>query len=49
MDITDRLPYIFVCIVILVALIVYKCGRDYRRHSAARQSDLMQLPHHKAE
>ena len=49
MDITDRLPYIFVSVIILVALIVYKCGRDYRRHSAARQSDLMQLPHHKAE
>ena len=49
MDITDRLPYIFVSVVILIALIVYKCGRDYRRHSAAAQSDMMQLPHHKAE
>ena len=47
MDITDRLPYIFVCVCMLLLLIFYKCTRDYRHNSAIQECALMRLPHHK--
>jgi len=47
MDITDRLPYIFVCVCMLLFLIFYKCTRDYRHSSAMQECALMRLPHHK--
>ena len=49
MDITDRLPYIFVCVCVLLMLLLYKCTRDYRHQTATEQCALICLPHHKAK
>jgi len=46
MDITDRLPYIFGCVCVLLTLMFYKCTRDYRHIAATQQCAQMRLPHH---
>jgi len=47
MDITDRLPYIFVLVWLLLMLLFYKCTRDFRHNNVVRECAMLQLPHHK--
>ena len=49
MDITDRLPYIFTLITVLLVLILFKLARDYRYTQLLRQCDSLRLPHHKLD
>ena len=46
MDITDRLPYIFGLVVLLMVLLTYKFARDYRHSALLEQSKSMHLPRH---
>ena len=46
MDITDRLPYIFTLLIMLMVLLSYKLARDYRHSTLIEQSRAMHLPRH---
>ena len=49
MDITDRLPYIFTLITLLLVLVVFKVARDYKYNQLMEQCRTLQLPHHKLD
>ena len=47
MDITDRLPYIFALVLLLIVLLTYKFARDYRHSALIAQSRALHLPQHR--
>lgn len=49
MDITDRLPYIFACVILLITMVLYKLARDYRYGVLCQQYRQLRLPHHKTD
>jgi hypothetical protein len=49
MDITDRLPYIFGLLAVLLILVMYKLARDYKYGLLVAQCDTLRLPHHKEQ
>ncbi len=49
MDITDRLPYIFTLMALLLVLVVFKVARDYKYNQLMEQCQTLQLPHHKLD
>lgn len=49
MDITDRLPYIFACTMLLGIMVLYKLARDYKHGVLYQQYSQLRLPHHKTD
>ena len=47
MDITDRLPYIFALLLMLVIMLACKFARDCRYNTLLEQSNALQLPQHR--
>ena len=49
MDITDRLPYIFSFLCLLVLLIIFKLAKDYKYGMVEKTYSKYTLPHHKLD
>ena len=49
MDITDRLPYIFALLCMLLALIIIKLAKDYKHGVFEHSISKFALPHHKID